>query len=688
MNSTFKLLKKLDDTQKLKISVFAAIILFGYKIVFPASLNIFVMLAGELLVLVTFILWSNYLIVLIKNRINATLTILLNVAILNTVILFILKLAYKLFDYSFVKPENINFLESIFNGFLAFIVIVSAAYIFEVIETLFYLKQKKEPKLYFNLMIIMMIVTSLTRSITYLGFSAQFLIDAFEAITISLIVMNSFRVAWIAFLSKSEKIKLLALSIILIVLFGTNTGVTWLNESFPLYNFSPGFTKFLSLLMIYGIIYFSVVLFTTLFHIPTAGAIDRKTQELSSLMDLNKLLNRITDLKELGETVTKMTGKVCECEAAWLSTFENEELHVNSVNNIGFVEAQEYTEYLRKIKTSEAGIVTYQNDELENSGIKIKDKFNSILAAPLNIHGKVIGYLFAARKNEYNFDLDDENSIAAFAGYAAVAYENAKLVKESIEKEKLEKELDLARQIQHKILPKKIPRFNNLDIAASFIPAFRVGGDYYDFFELGNNKLGFVIADVSGKGIEAAFIMAEVKGIFESLSKVIDNPKELFIRANEILSKTLDKQKFVTATYGILDVLNGKFVFSRAGHSPLLHYHNGEVKKYIPKGIGLGIDTGNKFSSFLTQMEIKLNNDDIIVLFTDGVNESQNEKFEDFGYERLEKIISKYNKEDANTLSEKIIYEITVFSKNNIQHDDITLVILKWNFNNKSFGEN
>ena len=97
--------------------------------------------------------------------------------------------------------------------------------------------------------------------------------------------------------------------------------------------------------------------------------------------------------------------------------------------------------------------------------------------------------------------------------------ENAKLLEESIEKERLEKELDVAREIQRKILPSKNPEFDSLSISSTFIPAFEVGGDYYDFFEISENKLGFVIADVSGKGISAAFIMAEVKGIFESLSQ-------------------------------------------------------------------------------------------------------------------------------------------------------------------------
>ena len=116
-------------------------------------------------------------------------------------------------------------------------------------------------------------------------------------------------------------------------------------------------------------------------------------------------------------------------------------------------------------------------------------------------------------------------AINTFSDYASVAIENSLLLEQSIEKERLEKELDVAREIQKKILPAKNPEFENLSVTSVFIPAFEVGGDYYDFFEISKNKFGFIIADVSGKGITAAFIMAEVKGIFSSLSRMIESPK-------------------------------------------------------------------------------------------------------------------------------------------------------------------
>ena len=199
--------------------------------------------------------------------------------------------------------------------------------------------------------------------------------------------------------------------------------------------------------------------------------------------------------------------------------------------------------------------------------------------------------------------------------------------------------------------------------------------------------MGFLIADVSGKGISAAFIMAEVKGIFESLAKIITSPRELLIKVNEILNDSIDRKNFVTSIYGILDTLSGTLKFARAGHPPIFYFSNGLIKRLIPDGIGLGLDYSDKFSNSIKEMEIKLNNDDILVLYTDGINEAQNSKLENFGYERMEELISKHAGDTTDEISNCFMKDVSLFSKDQAQHDDITLIILKWNFNNKSVGE-
>ncbi|MCB9249033.1 MAG: SpoIIE family protein phosphatase [Ignavibacteriales bacterium] len=550
--------------------------------------------------------------------------------------------------------------------------------------------QKKDPRLYFNTLIVFIILTSLSASllninksgngITFvLDDSYDFIYSTFLALTVSLIFLNSLRVAWIAFLNKKQKISLLIISIVLIVLSAVNFSTTQAEDFSIVRNFSPALEYFASLVMTYGIIYFTVIFFTTLFHLPTAEAIDRKSEELTSLKDITKLMSQVFDFEELSETITSTTIKVSNSDAAWIAINNNKGFEIHSISGIGLVDANHISNFLISNSLLSEIEVKITDLQLFDAKHKLAKNMKSIVSAPLLIQNRNNGYLFAARKTSRIFEEEESKSVNTFAGFAAVAIENAKLFEESIEKERLEKELDVARDVQYKILPQQTPKYKNLDISALFIPAFEVGGDYYDFFKIDETKLGVVIADVSGKGIEAAFVMAEVKGVFSALSRIYDSPKEIMLQANSILENCLSKKSFVTAIYGIVDTQKGTFNFVRAGHSPLYYYDGDKVQKLIPEGIGLGLDYTDKFNGSIKEMEIKLNNNDIIMLFTDGINESQNEFKEEFGYRRLEDVVNKNSILSVDELSNQIMTSVTLFSKNSSQHDDITLVLLKWN---------
>ena len=140
-------------------------------------------------------------------------------------------------------------------------------------------------------------------------------------------------------------------------------------------------------------------------------------------------------------------------------------------------------------------------------------------------NGNPLGILFAAKSRSFGFDPDDMAMLEAYANQAVIALDNANLLKNSLERERLEEELRIARNVQQRLLPQQIPKYKDISIEALAINAYEVGGDYYDFLELPNNHIGFIIGDVSGKGTSAAFYMAEVKGIIQSLSKIYHSPK-------------------------------------------------------------------------------------------------------------------------------------------------------------------
>jgi serine phosphatase RsbU (regulator of sigma subunit) len=181
--------------------------------------------------------------------------------------------------------------------------------------------------------------------------------------------------------------------------------------------------------------------------------------------------------------------------------------------------------------------------------------------------------------------------------------------------------------------------------------------------------------------------MAEVKGIFESLSTTIESPREILIKANQILKRSLDRKNFVSAAYGLIDFKREVISIARAGHCPLLLLRDGKVKNIRPQGIGLGLIFGDQFEQFLEEIELNLHDNDMIVLYTDGITEAKNINMEDFGETNFEKILLNNSEKSADEISNEVIKEISQFSKHNTQHDDITLVILKWKQNLKIDGD-
>jgi serine phosphatase RsbU (regulator of sigma subunit) len=666
-------------------------VLIVVKLIFPVSNNYFSFVT-EIIVLATLFIGMIVSKHFTGKKKNQPLSLLLNLGIIAAVIFLFNSFSKGFLDNIQNNLKDIELYKSfssiiliVVNLIIALIYCGFAIYLFAIFHELFALRQKKDLSFYFNSMSIFFGLALLTKIFEVKDSELGFIPLSFYVMSVILMVINSFRVAWIAFLTKKQKLYVLLVSVVLAVLFGINYGMLF-DEGFIkhlLMNFSPGLHVFISLVLLYGIIYNSMLFITTLFHLPTAEAIDRKVEEVSSLIDLSKLMTRVLDIKDLANSITNYTIKVSNADAAWFVDLKDENINVKSVTNIGFVEAEKISQAFSKMGFFSHNKIKlfdrFENDE--NFSKEGFENFSSLVSAPLIHHENNYGFLIAVRIDRIPFEEDEVKAIQAFADYAAIAIENAILIEESIEKERLESELKVAREIQYKILPNHIPQYDSLKISSIFVPAFEVGGDYYDFFPLNDSKLGFVIADVSGKGISAAFIMAEVKGIFESLSKLIETPRQVLIEANKILKNSLGKKNFVTAIYGIFDCANSKLTIARAGHVPMFLCRNNTVTKIIPNGIGLGIEKAEVFDKNIKELEITLENDDIITLFTDGISEAKNKNLEEFGYSRLEKIITENSSPSVDELSGNIMKEVSVFSTDFQQHDDITLVLFKWKNN-------
>ena len=255
------------------------------------------------------------------------------------------------------------------------------------------------------------------------------------------------------------------------------------------------------------------------------------------------------------------------------------------------------------------------------------------------------------------------------------------LLMEQAEKQRLEEELRIARQIQMSLLPQGAVTLPGLCVSALCLPAAEVGGDYYDLLPLSPTRMGVLVADVSGKGTSAALYMAELKGLVLSLSRIHDSPARLLSEANRILAATLDPRSFITMTYAIVDTATQTMRYARAGHNPMIHLEagTGRTRVLTPAGLGLGIDEGARFDQILEEAEVRLQSGDLFLFFTDGLSEAMNGRAELFGERRLRDVIesAEGEGEEASVLKDRILAAIRDFVGDAAQNDDMTMVILK-----------
>lgn len=241
-------------------------------------------------------------------------------------------------------------------------------------------------------------------------------------------------------------------------------------------------------------------------------------------------------------------------------------------------------------------------------------------------------------------------------------------------------ELAVAQEIQKSLMPKSPPQNAHYEISCFMENAREVGGDYYDFIKCENSseKLFVVVGDISGKGMAAALHMVQVQSVLHQTIYECKSPKEILSSINNKIKRILPRGSFFTVCIASINP-DGSLLLSRAGHLPVLHYKNDEdtFKNLLPKGIGIGIAENELFDTTLGEICVKPNKGDILVFYTDGVIEARNRFKQEFGEERLKKIISKYKDSSPEIIKNYVVQNISIFMENAPSHDDFTLVILK-----------
>ncbi len=252
--------------------------------------------------------------------------------------------------------------------------------------------------------------------------------------------------------------------------------------------------------------------------------------------------------------------------------------------------------------------------------------------------------------------------------------------KDMIERERINRELEIAREIQSNILPDQSPTGTSFQISCFYRSAREVGGDYYDFIDLDNGNLGIIVADVSGKSLPGMLVMLLTRDIIKSLTRHTTEPAQLLTQVNKELLRNIKKGMFVTMFYGVLDKNTGLLTFASAGHNPLVKFGRDSSGPEILKtrGYPLGMVPSRQFDERIEQVRLELRPADWLIQYTDGISEARNANAEEFGMERFTSILESGTDLSTDDMVARVIEGIDRFCQGGTQFDDITLLALKW----------
>lgn len=314
---------------------------------------------------------------------------------------------------------------------------------------------------------------------------------------------------------------------------------------------------------------------------------------------------------------------------------------------------------------------------IADKSLEYFDALKASLSIPLIYQDKVIGLLnVGEKKSGKMYRQEDIDLFNAAAKQGAVAIENARLFQENLEKQRMEEELNIARDLQTSMLPDTCPTVEGYDIAAFSIPAREVGGDFYDFAETRDGNLAFVVGDVTGKSVSGALVMAASRSIFRMLSEEAVGVSDVMVRANRRAKKDIKTGMFVALLYAVLDVPNKKLYLCSAGQTQPVYLSAQSGKAVLLETTGDTFPLGIIDEVDYQETILDFHSGDKIVLYTDGIVEAMNIHEEMFGFDRLVDIVQKNGKMEAEALLAEIRKQVDAFAGDAAQHDDLTVIVL------------
>ncbi len=417
-----------------------------------------------------------------------------------------------------------------------------------------------------------------------------------------------------------------------------------------------------------------------------AGQIRLRIEELAAMYRMTAVFTERRDLKEILQLVAETMVNVTDADACSIRVFNEDRTELLRMAAFGL--SGEYT-IKGPIQLSDSkidqevlagGKVVYIADERTDERVLYKveaqrEGIVSALCAPMSYRGRIEGIIRVYTRRPHEFDWFETSLIRGVASQAATAVVNARLYQEAVQAENIRRHLRLAGDVQKRMIPDRPPQIDGLDVAGIYVPCFELGGDFYDFLELPDGRLGVCVADVVGKGVRASLLMSSTRSALRAHAAHLSDLSEILTAVNVDLCRESELADFVTLFYGVFDAQAGTLTYCSAGHEPALLFRDGQVRE-LTGGSGIvGIIETMQFR----QETLGLQSGDVLMIFSDGLPEAVNFRDEAFGRRRVHAAALDACQKDrsAKSIGKHLLWQMRRFAGLKTRGDDLTLVTIK-----------
>jgi len=400
------------------------------------------------------------------------------------------------------------------------------------------------------------------------------------------------------------------------------------------------------------------------------------------VLEVTRKMAASTDLQALLSAIERATRQVLRCERAAVFLYDDDRNELCSRIATGVQEirfpadkgiAGQVVQTGQSINVTDAYADARFNRQIDRqTGFVTR----TILAVPMyNYSGQLMGVLEALNKSDGCFEAYDQWLAVVLSAQAGVALQRQRLLVEYAAKQKMQRDLDIARTIQQQILPKRAPKILGFDLAGWNRPADQTGGDYFDFYERQDGSVAVSVADATGHGIGPALLTAECRALLRASLNGTGQLSDALTKVNRLLCEDLPPDRFVTAFVSLVRPNSDEISYVAAGHGPVLVVRDdGDVEEYDSTGVPMGILADARFD---TAQPVHLHSGDSLIVVTDGMFEGRNSHGQEYGLERLRETLSRYRKLSAEQIIERTYEDLLAFAHGQPQNDDLTAVVIK-----------